>query len=174
MELAVGQNRTVHLPANCILIRRDGYEITIEDSASPIHDREGQRAGAVIVFHDASATRAMTLQITHTAHHDVLTGLPNRLLLLDRVGQAIAFALRHKKKVAMLFLDLDGFKHINDSLGHWTGDELLKSIAVRLLECVRRGDTVSRTGGDEFVVLLSDLEQLEDVSDLAKRMLRTV
>jgi len=174
MELAVAQDRTVHLPVNCSLIRRDGAEISVEDSASPIHDREGQNAGAVIVFRDVSSSRALALEITHAAQHDVLTGLPNRLLLVDRIDQAIAFALRHKNKVAMLFLDLDGFKHINDSLGHATGDELLKSIAHRLLECVRRADTVSRTGGDEFVVLLSDLEQLKEVTDLATRMLVTV
>jgi diguanylate cyclase (GGDEF)-like protein/PAS domain S-box-containing protein len=174
MELAVAQDRSVHLPENCSLVRRDGLEVSIEDSASPIHDREGRSAGAVVVFRDASATRAMALEIVHAAQHDVLTGLPNRLLLIDRVDQAIAFAQRHNNKVAMLFLDLDGFKHINDSLGHSTGDELLKSIAARLLECVRRADTVSRTGGDEFVVLLSDLDQLKDVTDLATRMLRTV
>jgi diguanylate cyclase (GGDEF)-like protein/PAS domain S-box-containing protein len=174
MELAIAENRTVHLPVNCNLIRRDGSEVSIEDSAAPIHDREGRDAGAVIVFHDVSAAKEIQLEIAHAAHHDTLTGLPNRLLLIDRVNQAIAFALRHNNKVAMLFLDLDGFKHVNDSLGHSTGDALLKSIAVRLVECVRRADTVSRTGGDEFVVLLSDLEQMKEVTDLATRMLQTV
>jgi diguanylate cyclase (GGDEF)-like protein len=101
----------------------------------------------------------MALQMTHSAEHDFLTGLPNRLLLNDRISQAIALAPRHMKKVAVLFLDLDGFKHINDSLGHPTGDKLLQSIAKRLVECVRGSDTVSRQGGDEFVVLLSEVEQ---------------
>ncbi len=174
MELAVAQDRTVYPPANCNLIRRNGFEISIEDSAAPMHDREGRSVGAVIVFRDVSAARAVTLEIMHAAQHDVLTGLPNRLLLIDRVGQAIAFAQRHQNKVAMLFLDLDSFKHINDSLGHSTGDQLLKSIASRLLECVRRADTVSRSGGDEFIVLLSDLDQLRDVTDLATRMLCTI
>ncbi len=174
MELAVAKDRTVYLPPNCNLIRRDGSEISIEDSAAPIHDREGRSVGAVVVFHDVSASRAMTRQIAHAAQHDDLTGLPNRLLLAGRIDDAIASAHRDKTKVAMLFLDLDGFKHINDSLGHSTGDELLKSIAGRLLSCVRRGDTVSRSGGDEFVVLLSDLEHLKDVTDLATRMLHTV
>jgi diguanylate cyclase (GGDEF)-like protein/PAS domain S-box-containing protein len=174
MKLAVTQDRTVHLPQNSVLIRRDGFEIPIEDSASPIHDRDGRTAGAVMVFHDVSEARAMVLQIAHSAQHDFLTGLPNRLLLNDRVGQAIAFAPRHKNKVAVLFLDLDGFKHINDSLGHPIGDKLLQSIAGRLLDCVRGSDTVSRQGGDEFVVLLSEMERLEDVAILATRMLQTV
>ena len=174
MEMAVGQDRTVHLPSNCILIRRDGFEIPIEDSVAPIHDREGQATGAVIVFRDVSAARAMALQMAHSAQHDFLTGLPNRMLLNDRVSQAIALAQRHTKKVAVLFLDLDGFKHINDSLGHPIGDKLLQSIAKRLVDCVRGSDTVSRQGGDEFVVLLSEVEQSEDAAITARRMLQAV
>ena len=96
------------------------------------------------------------------------------MLLNDRVNQAIALAPRHMKKVAVLFLDLDGFKHINDSLGHPTGDKLLQSIAKRLVECVRNSDTVSRQGGDEFVVLLSEVEQSEDAAITARRMLQAV
>jgi diguanylate cyclase (GGDEF)-like protein/PAS domain S-box-containing protein len=174
MRMAVGQNRTVHLPSNCILIRRDGFEIPIEDSVSPIHDREGQTTGAVIVFRDVSGAQAMALQMAHSAEHDFLTGLPNRMLLNDRVSQAIASGLRHMKKVAVLFLDLDGFKHINDSLGHPIGDKLLQSIAKRLVDCVRASDTVSRQGGDEFVVLLSELEQSDDAATTARKMLHTV
>jgi diguanylate cyclase (GGDEF)-like protein len=116
----------------------------------------------------------MALQMAHSAQHDFLTGLPNRMLLNDRVNQAIARAPRHQKKVAVLFLDLDGFKHINDSLGHPTGDKLLQSIGERLVECVRASDTVSRQGGDEFVVLLSEMEQSEDAAITARRMLHSV
>jgi len=174
METAVGQNSTVHLPANCILIRRDGFETPIEDSVAPIHDHEGKATGAVIVFRDVSAARAMARQMAHSAQHDFLTGLPNRMLLNDRVNQAIGFAPRHYKKVAVLFLDLDGFKHINDSLGHPIGDKLLQSIAKRLVDCVRSSDTVSRQGGDEFVVLLSELEKSEDAAISALRLLQAV
>lgn len=174
MELAVGQNQTMHLPLNCILIRRDGFEIPIEDSVAPIHDREGLATGAVIVFRDVSAARAMAVQMAHSAEHDFLTGLPNRMLLNDRVNQAITLAPRHNKKVAVLFLDLDGFKHINDSLGHPIGDKLLQSIAKRLVDCVRGSDTVSRQGGDEFVVLLSEMEQSEDAAISALRILLAV
>ena len=174
MEYAVGQDRTVHLPTNCILIPHTGYEIPIEDSVAPIHGREGQATGAVIVFRDVSKARAMTLQMTHSAQHDFLTGLPNRMLLNDRVGQVIVSASRNMKKVAVLFLDLDGFKHINDSLGHPIGDQLLQSIAKRLVNCVRGSDTVSRQGGDEFVVLLSEVAHSEDPAITARRMLQAV
>jgi diguanylate cyclase (GGDEF)-like protein/PAS domain S-box-containing protein len=174
MEMAVGENRTIHLPPNCILVRRDGFETPIEDCASPIHDREGQATGAVVVFRDVSAARAMALEMIHSAHHDFLTGLPNRMLLSDRVNQVIALAQRHGKKVAVLFLDLDGFKHINDSLGHAVGDKLLQSIAECLVDCVRGSDTVSRQGGDEFVVLLSEVEHSEDAAITARRMLHAV
>jgi diguanylate cyclase (GGDEF)-like protein/PAS domain S-box-containing protein len=173
LELAV-ENRIGQLPSNSILIRLDGFEIPIEDSVAPIHDREGQATGAVIVFRDVSAARALTLELAHSAAHDVLTGLPNRALLNDRVNQAILLAPRHTKKIAVLFLDLDGFKHVNDSLGHLTGDKLLQSIAKRLRICVRDSDTVSRQGGDEFVVLLSEMEHPEDAAVAARRMLQAV
>jgi diguanylate cyclase (GGDEF)-like protein/PAS domain S-box-containing protein len=174
VELAILQIRAVHLPASCVLIRRDGLEIPIEDSIAPIHDREGNAIGAVIVFRDVSVAQAMARQITHSAEHDFLTGLPNRMLLNDRIGQAIASARRRSKQVAVLFLDLDGFKHINDSLGHPIGDKLLQSIGKRLTSAVRGADTVSRQGGDEFVVLLADLSEAEDAVVMAARILRTV
>jgi diguanylate cyclase (GGDEF)-like protein/PAS domain S-box-containing protein len=174
LDVAVLHNRAVHLPSNCILIRRDGFETPIEDSVAPIHDREGKPTGAVIVLRDVCAARAMAEEMTHSAQHDFLTGLPNRVLLNDRVNQAIALAGRHSKKVAVLFLDLDGFKHINDSLGHPTGDKLLQSIAKRLVGCVRAADTVSRQGGDEFVVLLSEMEQQEDAAISALRILDAI
>ncbi len=173
-EIAVRHNQIVHLPSNCILMRRDEFEIPIEDSVAPIHDRGGQATGAVIVFRDVSAARAMALQMVHSAEHDFLTGLPNRMLLNDRVSQAITSAPRRMKDLAILFLDLDGFKHINDSLGHSIGDKLLQSIAKRLVNCVRASDTVSRQGGDEFVILLSEVERPEDAAVTARRMLETV
>ena len=171
MELAVQQNKTVGLTANCILIRRDGLECAIEDSAAPIHDRRGQVTGAVIVFHDVTAARAMSLRMSHLAQHDCLTDLPNRLLLNDRLTRAIASARRNGNRLAVLFLDLDRFKDINDSLGHAIGDKLLQSVTERLVARVRGSDTVSRQGGDEFVVLLSKLEHPEDAAVCAKKML---
>jgi len=91
----------------------------------------------VIVFHDVSAARAMSIQMTHSAQHDAVTNLPNRLLLSDRISQSISLARRQKKHVAIIFLDLDRFKYINDSLGHATGDKLLKFVSKRLLDGVR-------------------------------------
>jgi len=174
MDLAVVHNCVMNLPPSCVLIRRDGFEIPIEDSVAPILDRQGQPTGAVIVFRDVSVTRAIIGQMTHSAQHDFLTGLPNRMLFNDRVGQAIAWAARHMRELAVLFLDLDGFKHVNDSLGHSIGDKLLQSIALRLVDCVRGSDTVSRQGGDEFVVLLSEVKEPEDAAIIARRMLRVV
>ena len=174
MTTEAAQDVAVLLPSNCILIRRDGFEIPIEESIAPIHDRDGRATGAVIVFRDVSAVRAVAQQMAYAAQHDFLTGLSNRALLNDRVGQAIALAGRHRKKVAVLFLDLDGFKHINDSLGHSIGDKLLQSVAKRLVDCGRSTDTVSRQGGDEFVVLLSEIDQPEAASIAARRMLQAV
>lgn len=164
----------VRLPSCGTLVRRDGSEVAVEDSIAPIRDRQGQVTGAVVVIRDVSAARAMALQIAHLAEHDFLTGLPNRMLVNDRVNQAVALAQRHEKKVAVLFLDLDGFKHINDSLGHSIGDRLLKSIAGRLVDCVRSGDTVSRQGGDEFVVLLSEVEHAEAAAITARKMMDAI
>src|SRR5260370_41726500 len=157
MDLAIRENKAMGMSANCILVRRDGYECAIEDSAAPIHDRHGQITGAVIVFHDVSLARAMVLEMSHLAQHDILTDLPNRSLLKDRLTQAISLARRNHNQLAVLFLDLDGFKHINDSLGHSIGDKLLQSVAARLSACVRKSDTVSRLGGDEFVILLAEV-----------------
>src|SRR5437867_648695 len=123
-----------------------------EDSASPIHDRAGLVIGAVMVFKDVSETRAMAMHAVYLAQHDFLTELPNRMLLNDRLTQAIALARRRGHRLAVLFVDLDRFKHVNDSLGHVIGDELLQSVARRLVTCVRSSDTISRQGGDEFVL----------------------
>ena len=174
MAKAASEDQKGNLPSNCVLIHRDGHELFIEDSVGPIHDREGKVTGAVIVFRDVSVARAQTEQMIHLAEHDALTGLPNRLLFCDRVGQALSLARRHGGRAAVLFLDLDGFKRINDSLGHAAGDEFLKSMATRLLSCVRTPDTVSRQGGDEFLLLLQDLQKPEDAAATASRILRAV
>jgi diguanylate cyclase (GGDEF)-like protein/PAS domain S-box-containing protein len=174
MESAVWQNRAAHLASKCVLIRRDGFEMPVEDTVAPIHNREGKVTGAVIVVRDVREARALALQVAHTSEHDILTGLPNRMSLNDRVDEAIAMAPRHMTKVAVMFLDLDGFKHINDSLGHPVGDKLLQAVAERLVKCVRMTDTVSRQGGDEFVVLLSQVEEAKDAAVAARRMLQAV
>ena len=174
VEMTSGERRTVHPLSNSLLVRRDGLEVPIEGCVAPIRDRERRTVGAVVVFRDVSAARVMSQAMAHSAKHDFLTGLPNRMLLNDRIDQAIAAAPRHGKQVAVLFLDLDGFKYINDSLGHPIGDKILQSVARRLLECVRASDTVSRQGGDEFIVLLTEAEHWEDAAIVAKRIQHAV
>jgi diguanylate cyclase (GGDEF)-like protein/PAS domain S-box-containing protein len=159
--------------------RSDGSAFPIEIMLSPLESFGGILVTAAIrditARKDAEKHLAQMMdQISHSSQHDSLTGLPNRLLLKDRIGQAIALARRHSCQVAVMFLDVDGFKHINDSLGHSAGDRLLQSIAMRLSDCVRTPDTVSRHGGDEFVVLLQDVNQPEDAANAAARILRAV
>jgi diguanylate cyclase (GGDEF)-like protein/PAS domain S-box-containing protein len=174
VALAIQENMTVALTPNCVLVRRDGVEAAIEDSTAPIHDRRGQVTGAVMVFRDASTTRALSNRMTHLAQHDSLTDLPNRILFSDRLTEAIAAAQRYRRKLAVLFLDLDRFKHINDSLGHVIADRVLQSVAGRLHACVRASDTVSRQGGDEFVILLSEVTRAEDAAVSAEKLLLAV
>jgi diguanylate cyclase (GGDEF)-like protein/PAS domain S-box-containing protein len=171
MISAIRENKIVGLTANCLLVRRDGVEAAIEDSAAPIHDRRGRVTGAVMVFHDVSTTRALSLRMSYLAQHDSLTDLPNRILLDDRLTQAIALAHRRRQRLAVLFLDVDRFKRVNDSLGHSVGDRLLQSVARRLLACVRTSDTVSRQGGDEFVIVLPDVTQAKDAALIAEKLL---
>jgi diguanylate cyclase (GGDEF)-like protein/PAS domain S-box-containing protein len=159
---------------NCILVRRDGFECGIERKVTPIQDQDGSVTGAVVAFHDVTAAQAKSLQMSHLAQHDALTDLPNRVLFNDRLTQAIALAERQGKQLAVMFVDLDHFKKINDSLGHDVGDKLLQSVAARLLACVRRSDTVSRLGGDEFVILLSQVEHAEDAAYSARKILRAL
>lgn len=130
--------------------------------------------GANIVqcnFRDISDRKQAEARIRYMAHHDALTGLPNRTLLADRLGVAITFARRNHNKVAVLMLDLDHFKHINDSLGHHVGDQLLEAVAVRLRGCLRESDTAARLGGDEFVIALSDISCAEDAEIVAEKVL---
>lgn len=174
VEQVLKKDQEMGLTAGTILIQRDGGEVTIEDSAAPIHDSAGHLCGAVIVFHDISASKAMTEKMAFLAQHDVLTNLPNRTLLNDRIQQAIEHNARRTTTLSVLFLDLDNFKEINDSLGHDVGDELLRSVANRISSCLRSSDTVSRMGGDEFVILILDCNQTETAQIIANKILKAL
>jgi diguanylate cyclase (GGDEF)-like protein/PAS domain S-box-containing protein len=166
--------RSVDHTANYVLVSRAGAVTPVEFCVSPVHDNDGAHLRAVIVLRDASVAQAHARELAHAAQHDLLTGLPNRLLLADRIARAIAAAPRHEKQVAILFVDLDGFKQVNDTFGHAVGDRLLQSVAQRLVECVRQSDTVTRQGGDEFVVLLSEVHGGDKAADVARRMLKAI
>ena len=160
--------------ASWILTRRDGAEFAVEHSAAPMHDDRGAVIGAVMVFRDVSAARTITQKLAYAAHHDALTGLPNRLLFESRLTQAMALARRHNCEAAVLFLDLDRFKPVNDACGHLVGDRLLQLVADLLKRCVRNTDTVSRFGGDEFVVLLSEISRPADAVALAEKIMHAL
>lgn len=170
-QRAIREGRTVELALGSVLVRRDGSDMAIEDSAAPIRNSLGEIAGAVIVFHDARQSGAALEKMHHLAQHDFLTGLPNRMLLMERLTQAIGMAKRHGKQLALLFLDLDYFKQINDSYGHGVGDHLLQEVAAEIEACVRGTDTVSRHGGDEFVILLTEIVERQDAICVAEKLL---
>ena len=171
---AIIESRTVRVETDCVLIRRDGLESAVEVSASPIHDKNSGVIGAVVVAHDVTEARDLSAKLARLALHDTLTGLPNRTLLADRLHKALERAQRNGTGVALLFVDLDRFKPVNDSLGHAVGDELLREVASRLQCCVRSSDTVSRYGGDEFIIMLSDIEHPEDAAVCAEKLLAAI
>ncbi|RJG03879.1 putative bifunctional diguanylate cyclase/phosphodiesterase [Noviherbaspirillum sedimenti] len=171
----IQEMRPLALRADALLVRRNGQEAAIEDSVAPIYDRRGKIRGAVIVFRDIGPAQALMVQkMTYQAHHDSLTDLPNRILLIDRLEHAIALAKRNGTTLAVLFLDLDNFKNINDSHGHATGDQLLASVAQRLLNCIRASDTVSRLGGDEFVILVTEERHAEAAAHTAEKIIASL
>jgi diguanylate cyclase (GGDEF)-like protein len=138
---------------------------------SAVRDEAGKVANYVGLFTDITERKAREDRIRFLSEHDTLTGLPNRALLQDRVGQAIAQARRTGGHIALMFIDLDAFKPINDTLGHHIGDHLLQEVARRLVSSVRESDTVSRQGGDEFLVMLPDIDSTEDVERVAEKLM---
>ena len=145
-----------------------------DSDTNPIRDPSGTVLQVVVVSRDVTERKEMEAYVLQQSFHDGLTGLPNRLLLLDRLSQATAHRERLHAQVGVLFLDLDHFKEINDTLGHAAGDRVLQDVAERLIGCVRDGDTVARMGGDEFVVLLVGLHQLEDAALVADKVIAAV
>ncbi|MBW3551403.1 MAG: EAL domain-containing protein, partial [Proteobacteria bacterium] len=170
---AITRNAAARKHSDKLLLRRDGKSAAVAESAAPMRDRFGQTSGGVVLLHDVSHSRAQAQTLTHQAQHDHLTGLPNRVLLHDRLSQALA-QMERGYKGALLYLDLDRFKPINDRLGHPVGDKVLQEVARRLRECVREDDTVSRQGGDEFVLLLVRLADPRDAARVAGKLIEAI
>jgi len=146
----------------------------IELLASPLRDPEGDIVGIIQNAHDITALKEAEEQIRQLAYYDTLTGLPNRRLLFDRLNHALTQARRFGRSMAVMFLDLDRFKRINDTLGHSVGDELLKQVAQRLTGCVRAGDTIARPGGDEFVIVLTEIGHSQDAARVAEKIIEAL
>ncbi len=166
------KGRLVRLPESSILSNHIGQEYAIRASAAPIHDLQNRISGVVIAFSDITETRRLTEQMAYQATHDALTHLPNRNLLRDRLQHAIIRAQRTGQGLALLFVDLDHFKKVNDSLGHTAGDGLLRAVTARLLTCGRKEDTIARLGGDDFVFLLEDVQQEDRVAAFARKIVK--
>lgn len=155
--------------------RRKNGEIYAEWlTINTVKNRRGEITRYVAIFSDITEHKQAEEHMRHLAHYDALTDLPNRTLFNDRLGQVLIQAHRNRCKAAVMFLDLDRFKTINDTLGHGIGDLLLQEAAARLKDCVREGDTVSRLGGDEFVVLLPEIIDADDVHAVARKLLTAV
>lgn len=155
-------------------IKRKGESRFYQGTLSSILDRQKKLVGYVLMLHDITERREQERTILHMAYHDSLTGLPNRVLLGDRLSQALAAAKRNSTAGALMMLDLDRFKDINDSLGHSSGDALLKAVSKRLTGILRKSDTVSRMGGDEFVVLLPTIAGSESSAEIAGKIVRAI
>lgn len=173
VEKALRRNGIVGLANHTILIRRDGHEFSIEDSAAPIRDRDGTIVGVVLVFHDNTQSHAMAREISYQASHDALTGLINRREFEHRLSKLIDSARAERKHHALLYLDLDQFKLVNDTCGHAAGDELLRQITLVLQTRIRGNDMLARLGGDEFGVLLENCT-LSHAQSVAEELIGTV
>ncbi|MBZ9752291.1 EAL domain-containing protein [Deinococcus sp. HMF7604] len=174
LRLALQERRRIDVERDELLTDRHGQVHAIVESAAPIVKKNGGLLGGVFVFHDVSEARVLSERMRYLAQHDVLTDLPNRVLLQDRVFETIQQARRLKTRFAVLFLDLDHFKHVNDALGHHVGDELLQAVADRLRGALRASDTVSRQGGDEFIILLPDVRATEHVERVIDKLMQAV
>jgi diguanylate cyclase (GGDEF)-like protein/PAS domain S-box-containing protein len=156
------------------MTRRDGVMLWTEHRVAPVRDAQGTTVALEGIARDVTALKVKEAVLSHRALHDPLTGLANRVLLLDRLEHALARARRHPSYLAVLYLDLDRFKTVNDNLGHEIGDRLLSMVAHRLEVTIRPSDSVARLGGDEFAAVLPDLRDPEEALQIARRLLAAV
>ncbi len=171
---AMRGHEPVPIDGHLDLVARDGTARGVDLTVSRVVDGAGRPFGWVLAIRDVSEARELARQVSYQASHDALTDLPNRTLLRDRLGTGIARARRGDSRLAVVFIDLDRFKSVNDSFGHDFGDQLLIAMATRLREVAREQDTVARIGGDEFVVIIDDLHDPADVTALARRLREAV
>ncbi len=173
VEKALMRDRIVGLSQHTLLVRRDGREFSIEDSAAPIRDRDGSVIGVILVFHDNTQSHAMAREISYQASHDALTGLINRREFEHHLSGLIGNAIAEHQQHALLYLDLDQFKIVNDTCGHAAGDELLRQLTLILQTRIRENDMLARLGGDEFGVLLEKCP-LSQAQCIAEELIETV
>ena len=171
LRAAIERNTIVDLTGKTLLRHRHGFDTPVEDSSAPIHDNAGNVIGGVLVFHDISENRSLALKMIHLTQHDTLTGLPNRSRLHGHIGQALDIARRRQQRAALLYIDIDNFKQINELYGYAAGDRALRAMALQLQEHLPADDLLSRYGGDEFVALLPHLDQAEDVAGLCRSLI---
>ncbi len=167
-------NRNVIDNLETTLLTKERKRIPVVFSGSTLRDGEGNLQGMVFVAKDITERKRAEEHLNYLANHDTLTGLPNRMLFLDRLTQAMSRLPWRERSLAVMFLDLDRFKLVNDTLGHDVGDQLLKGVSTRLTECVRDGDTVARLGGDEFVIMLNDIARKRDVIHMAEKIIKAL
>ncbi len=171
VDVVLAHGTVCGIANHTIVVSKTGKEYAIEDSAAPIINVDGAMIGVVLVFHDVSNAKHMAQKMSYLAEHDFLTDLPNRLLLTDRITQALNLARRKKTRIAILYLDLDHFKKVNDTLGHDVGDQLLVMLSKKLQACLRHMDTISRQGGDEFVIMLTEFDGPATPVSIANKLL---
>lgn len=164
-------NKTGHWTGELWNLRKNGEKFVELKKISAVHDENGITTNYVALSSDITLMKEHQGQLERNAHYDVLTNLPNRVLLADRLSQAMLQCNRHEKSLAVVFLDLDGFKNVNDAYGHNIGDELLVALSSRMHDALREGDSLARIGGDEFVAVLTDLSTVEDCEPVLKRLL---
>ena len=170
----INEERRLELPDSAAIRDHQGALRSIQTSISPIQNSQGSLYGTVMVFTDVTEFRANAQHMQYLARHDSLTRLPNRFMLMERLTEACERARRSDYVCSVLFMDLDNFKSINDTLGHTLGDELLKKLALRLESLVRDNDVVARLGGDEFVILLDNTADKDEISELCKRLIAEI
>lgn len=174
VETAMNEQRVIKGKHNVLLQRRGGEQLPIVYTIAPIHDSDSLVIGTIIVFHDTSETHKLTKALSWQASHDALTRLPNRVLLKDKLENSLKDANDNGTLLTLFFIDLDGFKPVNDQYGHDQGDKVLKIIAQRLLDVIRNDDLVARLGGDEFVITLLSFNEQEEIINALNRVMNTI